>query len=439
LIRCYDGLQDALRRSGRGEESERYARLVLRLKDRDADAGNESAALFSDLSRRTAALAAHALSEGRTEEAHELLDLAIRYDRQCLDLAPLAASSDTPESRAEFRRAAARAGELAQSAQRLERLEEAIEFARRQLDDARAALGAGERPDHELFVCLLNGNQTLLTSLVAVGQIDNACAAWDETLRVIAWSDPGSVNDGACHELAEIAFQLTAAGNAPEPGAALAPGLAERQAKLTVDSADGEARMDLRRGYRAAGLVLEKVGRFQEADDAFARVIDLAPIPPDGPDQQVKNERHLVFGALIGRAICLDALEREADAESAWQALYTFTGSTASAWLHMRFQSVARNGRIDRAIRLAEQLVPTNGNLAMQRYSAACVYAIASTGPGLAPERKEELARRAVELMEECKAAGGLDDPQELEHAKSDGDLAPLRDREDFQRLFGSM
>jgi hypothetical protein len=83
----------------------------------------------------------------------------------------------------------------------------------------------------------------------------------------------------------------------------LAPGLAERRPKLTSDPNAPEVRIDLRRGYRAMGLIYEKMGRFQAADEAFAKVIDLAPAPPDGPDQRVKNERHLIFGALIGRGI----------------------------------------------------------------------------------------------------------------------------------------
>ena len=220
----------------------------------------------------------------------------------------------------------------------------------------------------------------MTASLTASGRTADALAAWEEMVRQVAWSDPGGINDAACHDLANLGAKLTAAGKVADPEPVLAPGLADRRAKLAADPAATEVRIDLRRGYRALGLIFEKMGRFQAAEEAFAKVIDFAPAPPDGADTRVKTERHLVFGALIGRAVCLDALGRDGDAEAAWEALYKFNQSTAALGRPCAIQALARNGQPDRAIRLAEKVFPAEGNVGLLRYNAGCMYSLRPRG-----------------------------------------------------------
>jgi hypothetical protein len=100
---------------------------------------------------------------------------------------------------------------------------------------------------------------------------------------------------------------------------------------------------------------------------------------------------------------------------------------------------LARNGQIDRAIALTERKFPSGGNVGMKRYNAACIYSLGSTGAFLSPERKEEVSRRAVELLVEAKAAGHFNDPNQVAHATADKDLDSIRGRADFREKFAGL
>jgi hypothetical protein len=103
----------------------------------------------------------------------------------------------------------------------------------------------------------------------------------------------------------------------------------------------------------------------------------------------------------------------------------------------IRMMHLVRNGRPERGIRMAEDSLLRPG--AEYRYNAACVYATASAEEGLSPARKEELARRAVALLEEVQLSGFLSDPTKLAMVKTDSDLKAIRGRNDFKALMIKM
>jgi serine/threonine protein kinase/tetratricopeptide (TPR) repeat protein len=350
---------------------------------------------------------------------------------------PPAKSADTAVARSESQANARRCRAVALAAEKLRQWPEAIEFARLQLAFARAALVAGQRPDLDLFNLLLTGNWSLTVSLTATGQFDDALAAWEEMVRLVAWSEPGGLNFGACEHLCRIATKLTAAGKVADATAILAPGMAERHAELTTNPGAATARIDLRRAYRGLGLIHERARRFEVALDAFDSAIAVNDPPPGGQGFPVNHERDLQCGAMIGRAICLDALGRETDAEAAWKAMYRYSGASAANWSGPRAMHLAHNGQPERAVRLAEETWLWPGR--EQHYNAACAYATASADTSLSPRRKEELARRAVVLLEAARTNGFFNDPARVAHARDDADLNPVRGRDDFKNLMATL
>jgi tetratricopeptide (TPR) repeat protein len=326
---------------------------------------------------------------------------------------------------------------MALAAEKLRRWPEAIEFARRQIELARAALMPGEPPDLELYNLRLTGNWCLTVSLTAAGQFDEALTHWEEMVRLIGFSDPAGINFGACRHLARTAPMLIAAGKVADADAVLASGIAERSARLKADPAAAEVRGDLRRAHRILGLIHEYSRRFDTALEAFDRALAVADVAPAEEAALGAIERQAMEGALLGRAVCLDALGREAAGDLAWKAMYRFSGSNAAGWCVNRAMLLVRNGQPDRAVRVAEETVLQSGG-GHRQYNAACIYATASADSTLSPQRKEQFARRAVDLLVQAKA-GGLFRRELVAHAKTDADLNPIRARDDFKKLMSRL
>jgi hypothetical protein len=167
-------------------------------------------------------------------------------------------------------------------------------------------------------------------------------------------------------------------------------------------------------------------GRPAEALDALAPGQKLNPEAPDG-----------LRVALQQRARTHAAYRQFDRAAEVWDWVVSLTPEPGPDRTHaLSFRAVSRvqSGQVEAGLQDADEAAASKvpGGV----YNAACAYAVASGGPGLAPGRKEELARRAVDLLRETWAIGYFDDPKRVAHAKGDRDLAPLRARADFQALF---
>jgi hypothetical protein len=69
---------------------------------------------------------------------------------------------------------------------------------------------------------------------------------------------------------------------------------------------------------------------------------------------------------------------------------------------------------------------------ASQWYDFACIYSVAS---GKVADKKQEYADRAMELLQQAVKAGYKD----AEQVKTNTDLDPLREREDFLKLIAEL
>jgi hypothetical protein len=148
-------------------------------------------------------------------------------------------------------------------------------------------------------------------------------------------------------------------------------------------------------------------------------------------------QRTIYAHSLCGRALCLDALGREAEAERAWEDHRAFTGEDL---LRSRFRAVcwAKNGHPERGFRLAEDWLHQRDGRD-KRFDAACVYAMASASPALKSALKKQYADRAIALLDECRANGFFRDANHIACARSDEFLNPLRGREDFKKLLAGL
>jgi hypothetical protein len=105
----------------------------------------------------------------------------------------------------------------------------------------------------------------------------------------------------------------------------------------------------------------------------------------------------------------------------------------------MRAGKMARNGQGGNGIRLIDKQLATAGADHSLRYNAACVYALASAGKDITPERSQELAQRAMQLLEECREQEFFENAGQRANLRTDPDLAAIRDREDFQKFLSEL
>ena len=87
-----------------------------------------------------------------------------------------------------------------------------------------------------------------------------------------------------------------------------------------------------------------------------------------------------------------------------------------------------QEGLVAEAVADANEVTKSENWTADQWYNFACVYSVAS---GKLAKKKLEHADRAMELLRKAVKAGWKD----AAHLKNDGDLDPIRDRDDFRKL----
>jgi predicted Zn-dependent protease len=97
-----------------------------------------------------------------------------------------------------------------------------------------------------------------------------------------------------------------------------------------------------------------------------------------------------------------------------------------------RARSLVLAGQVAEAVAEIADLTKASNWPPVQWYNFACVYAVAS---GRVPDKKQEYADRAVELLRQAVKAGYKIAADMLK----DPDLDSLRDREDFKKLLADL
>jgi hypothetical protein len=125
------------------------------------------------------------------------------------------------------------------------------------------------------------------------------------------------------------------------------------------------------------------------------------------------------------------------------RALRLETGQPGHAVRALRAWTRARLGDLAPALTEADELAQVKVLSGQACYELACLHALAVTAAGkdarLPPverrERAERQAARAVALLGRAQGAGYFRQAANRERLQKDGDLEPLRSREEFQNL----
>ena len=232
--------------------------------------------------------------------------------------------------------------------------------------------------------------------------------------------------------ITKLAVSYTALGQPADALKLYAEAIAAREHILAARSDDLASRSRLGGDYLDTGNALKQLGRVEDSLPAYARAVDhlrvvLAREPNGATNRLTLRNAH---GA---RAEALDQLGRHADAAVDWDKVVELDdGRRRGRYRAMRANSWVRAGRVAEAVAEAADLTKSGGWPARNWYDFACVYAVASDK---LPDRRDELATRAVELLRKAVAAGYRD----RAHMDKDADLDPLRGRPDFRTLVESL
>jgi tetratricopeptide (TPR) repeat protein len=198
-------------------------------------------------------------------------------------------------------------------------------------------------------------------------------------------------------------------------------------------------------GLLELGYVLMGLRRDPEALDAYRRATDAAEaLLAEEPG--AAYTLNLLAQSLTRRGDLLVRMGKPAEAlPLARRAVETlepivrdqptkiFHTSALGIALRIRGRAEAASGQAAEALQTWERAGVVDGSLADRypeaRYSQGCDFALMIEAAP--PERREALAKQAVETLRQAFAAGYSN----WQLVKTDDDLAPLRDRADFQAL----
>lgn len=187
-----------------------------------------------------------------------------------------------------------------------------------------------------------------------------------------------------------------------------------------------------------AGLALGRFGRGLER---------IGPMIAKLPD--AKEPRFVAMSLHGSRANLLVALGRHAEAVADWDRVVELNDVPAelATYRLLRLTSLLKSGDHRRGIAeveaIAEGLPPGGAADPADLYNFACFCAIASAFAGRDPalsagERAAAAgshADRALRWLRRCADAGFFRDPANRDHARSDSDLGPIRDRLEFSAI----
>ena len=206
------------------------------------------------------------------------------------------------------------------------------------------------------------------------------------------------------------------------------------QEKLVADFPTVPAyQTDLGSGsYLNYGILVRDVGRAGESLGWFDKAIaTLAPVhraePRDVRAKQFLRNSHW------NRATAYDSLMKHGEAIKDWDRAIELSPPAEQLDVRAsRAMSQLQAGIVAEAVAEVAELTKSSKWTAGQWYDFACIYAVAS---GKIADKKQEYADRAMELLKKAVKLGYKD----AAHLKTDTDLDPLREREDFKKLLAEL
>jgi tetratricopeptide (TPR) repeat protein len=266
--------------------------------------------------------------------------------------------------------------------------------------------------------------------------------------RQLAAAEPGVPEFQANLAMAHvrIANFLAQAGQLPEALESLGEAESIYQRGELADSQDFGLRMRFASVAAQTGNYLALLGQQREALEKFDKALELlAPVIAAAPEHPVAT--YTLANALSGKADAQSRLGVHAAALETWdQALAVASPQTQPFVRLGRAQARARGGDHEAALAEAEQIEPFadppggHAHMLGSLYSlaAAAMHAEAASpdaaDKGALMDRADELARRAVELLGEARAAG-LYRHQTKQLLQENPDLEFLRTRGDLEQL----
>jgi serine/threonine protein kinase len=193
---------------------------------------------------------------------------------------------------------------------------------------------------------------------------------------------------------------------------------------------------DLAKQHIQVGENLIRANRPGSALVAFDRALAAVAVAPP-QERWPEIFAGLRLEATTGRARALERLKRYAEALKDWDRAIELSPTPDRPRLRaLRANSLVQAGQVAQAVAEVAELAQSDGWNAGQWYDFACVYAVASgKEAGKKAGKKDEYARRAVELLQAASKAGW----KNTAHMAKDSDLDPLRDREDFKLLLAEL
>jgi tetratricopeptide (TPR) repeat protein len=198
-------------------------------------------------------------------------------------------------------------------------------------------------------------------------------------------------------------------------------------------------RVDLGGSYCNTGELLREGDKPSESLEWFDKAIGtLAPVHEREPRYVLA--KIFLRNSYDGRARAYDLLRKYAEAVRDWDRAIELSPPAEKPWATAnRTATRLRAGMAFDANKELTQLATAVADASITAvwqsyhwYDVVCVFSVAS---GKVPDKKDEYANRAVELLQRAVKAGYAD----AAHMKKDTDLAPLRDRDDFKKLMAEL
>jgi serine/threonine protein kinase/tetratricopeptide (TPR) repeat protein len=229
---------------------------------------------------------------------------------------------------------------------------------------------------------------------------------------------------------------------------------------LTVNSRHAEAETELRRAaeiWRTLGdefpgnieyavsragvhcnlgmVVRERAGAEASLEWLNSGITTLRPIAEAYPKYSLA--RLFLRNTCEERAISYDHLKRPADAFRDWdEAVRLSPPAEQTAYRTLRARSRVLGGRVAEGLAEVDELAQAGRHGPDRWYEFARVYAAAAgAASGKLAEMKTGYADRAMEMLQRAVKAGYKD----VKQLRTDKDLDPLRDRDDFKKLLAEL